>query len=260
VLTANLARSVRDKDQVIVRAALPQARVEVVEATSVDAALTAIRSTPHHILHVASIGERARNAQALLVGNAKEVGRLTGKDIAAALPGPPRIAMLACSESDLVAAELAQHIPAVIGMRGTISPDGCDAFLRGLYTALASGSSVGRAVGAGRAQQLSFSNSFGDEWSLPVAFLSRNTDQLVEAGELTAAARLDETGPVQLAPVNVQLLQMKTANLQAMRAQWDPYKVNAVPPFIRTHIAALERDIAALEREVDELKRRTGAA
>lgn len=256
VITASIAGYPVDRDGEMIRGSFPAAQVTVAEPVSTSAALTAIKAAAPHIVHVASTGERSRETQVLLIGDKRGATRVSGRDIASALTATrTSLLVLASCETDLLAAEIAASVPSVVGMRGSISDDGCIAFLRGLYGTLASGSTVGQAIGAGRAQQLSFSLSLGDEWALPVAYLPTAGHHVVQAGEPDQMTGLGVgVMPVQIADSDdLQLLQMKSANLQALRAQWEPdQKTAVVPPFVR-------EQIDDLAHEVDQLKFRTRA-
>jgi hypothetical protein len=244
-----------DNDPAIISDTFGKSHIEIVNAPNSATLLSALAAAPRHLVHVLATGERARGRQQLQVGDPSARDMVSGKDILRALASPttttPDLLVLAACDTDLLAAELAVSLPNVVAMRGKISDAGCLAFLRGLYAALASGSPAGQAVAAGRAQQLGFSQSLGDEWALPVAFLADNGGPLVNNLDLatntnvfslqpmpaTASSNVDEPNRV--------LLDMKQANLASLKQQWEPVKTS-VPQFVR-------QQIETLEREVDEL-------
>ena len=111
---------------------------------------------PRHswsLVHVLATGGRSRQGKlALLLSPPMNPDIVTVPDFVEDLQKAdelPRLVVLAACESDLFAAELARTVPNVIGMRGTISDEGCLAFLRGLYKALGSGSTIDQAVAGG---------------------------------------------------------------------------------------------------------------
>ena len=84
----------------------------------------------------------------------------------------PSLVVLTGSNTEMLAAELAQAVPSVVGMRGGISDKGCEGFLRGLYRALGRGESKEAALAAGRAAQREIVSMLDTEWAAPVAYLS----------------------------------------------------------------------------------------
>lgn len=168
--------------------------------------------------------------------------------------GELRLVVLAACDSDLIAAELAKQLRNVVGIRGGISDEGCLAFLRGLYRALGSGSTIDQAVAAGRAQQI-FSQSLGAEWALPVLFQTDRTPVVlprdVPAVSPPEAQSTPSVGTAEEKTDQI-LLQMKVSNLKMLRAQWSQVDERNLPSFIRNQIDDLEGEVQRITRKRPE--------
>lgn len=238
-----------DNDPNIIRSAFPEAQTDVVQATTESVTLRALMAEPRHLVHILATGERSPEAQRLLVGGPNGTEAISGQTLVGALTEagrPPGLVVLAACETDMLAAELAASVPAVIGMRGFISDDGCLAFTRGLYGALASGAPIAQAVSAGRAQQLSFSQSLGNEWAAPVLFL--NGAGLLVASARSGGRQVAFLAAPEAAASDTFLLDMKRLNLDALRQQWHPEKSKVMPAFVHDQIAALEGEVDRLSQ------------
>ena len=163
---------------------------------------------------------------------------------------PPRLVVLAACDTDLVAAQLAEDLPNVIGFRGKISDEGCLAFLRGLYKALGSGSTIDQAVAAGRAQQVGFSQSLGEEWALPVVFQTDGAPLVHKEAvvERSTKPRSVATAGTPEEQADSILLAMKVANLTTLREQWSQVDQQNVPAFISEQIMDLENAVGRIQK------------
>jgi hypothetical protein len=214
--------------------------------------LAEVASSNTNLVHIMGTGRQGRVAQDLALDyrNPDQIVVVSARELmgAAAKADQLELLVLAACETDQLAAQLAEVVPAVIGIRGTISNDGCEVFLAGLYRALASGSTVIQAVAAGRAQQVSFSSSLGDEWAQPVLYLSVDAPMLLAAPVeppspepvvLPGSASDDEQ-------VTQLTVQMKRANLRALRTQWGSVETSNIPAIVASQMEALTRELEGL--------------
>jgi CHAT domain len=259
VLTSHSAAVSQDNDPKLIADAFSGAHIRSVADVQTSQLVTELADSDAQLVHVLGTGVRARQGrQQLLVGLPSGAVAISGTNLVDALVKNDRKALrllvLAACDSDLLAAELAAIVPNVIGIRGKISDDGCLAFLRGLYGALASGSTIDQAVASGRAQQLGFSQSLGDEWAQPVLFLTDGSP-LVQRASTTGAESIrtrehrQRTGPP-AAQSDRLLLDMKESNLRALRKQWEQVDTDDTPQFVSDQIAALDRDVRLLANKV----------
>lgn len=246
VLTTPAAGVPQENDAAIVRGAFPAAHVTVLQDVRRAGLLDAVRRERHLVHVLAAAAKGVQGAPTLLLDLADGAQSVTAATLADALCArgtPPRLVVLAACDSDLVAAELARRVPNVIGIRGAISDEGCRAFLRGLYGALASGSTLDRAVASGRAQQLGFSQSLNQEWALPVLFLGDATApvHLPQADPPAETARETLDVPAGAAREHADRLrrEMRQLNLQDLHARWDASGPD-LPAFVSRTIDALE--------------------
>ena len=211
-----------------------------------------VASDTANLVHIMGSGRQGRLVQDLALDyrSAEQLVVVSAREIIAAAARAEQLDLLvlAACETDQLAAQLAEVVPAVIGIRGMISNDGCEVFLAGLYHALASGSTVIQAVAAGRAQQVSFSSSLGDEWAQPVLYVSVDAPMLVtvpvtqppsEPVVLPGAASDDE----QMSRLAIQI---KQANLRALRAQWGSVEASNIPAVVAGQIESLTRELKGL--------------
>lgn len=222
-----------------------------------EAVLHRLASSSAHIVHITATGRRGRHFMQDLVLDVGQVGRLgllqaietpdktavvKGRDLVAAAQKATQLELvvLAACETDQLAARLASVVPAVIGIRGSISDEGCQAFLRGLYGALASGGTLTQAVAAGRLRQVVFSGSLGDEWAQPVLYLS--TDAPVVATATAASVAEAAVAP----PLTATLIEIKQANLRALKDQWGWMDSKEVPVVVTEQINSLDREVHGL--------------
>lgn len=243
----------QDSDVRILREAFGSPAVTARKDVDPRTLLAEIGSDTANVVHVLGSGLQGRRfAQDLALDyrNPDQVVVVTDRQLvgAAAKAQQLDLLVLAACETDQLAAQLAEVVPAVIGIRGTISNDGCQVFLSGLYHALASGSTITRAVAAGRAQQVSFSSSLGDEWAQQVLYLSSDaplvaavsvTQPSPEPVVLPGSASLDEQK-------NQLAVQMKRANLRALQQQWGSVEPATIPAIVQSQIASLTRELEEL--------------
>jgi hypothetical protein len=252
VMTAAIGGLNEDNDPKILFESFPGADVEAVPHVGHESLARALSERGRHIVHLLASGVRGRQGQqSLMLGQTDIPETLTVSEfidtLAAQHHKDLRLVVLAACDSDLFAAELARTVPNVIGMRGRISDDGCLAFLRGFYRALGSGSSIDQAAASGRAQQIGFSQSLGEDWALPVLFLASPTPIVRRAASATheLAPELVQPSPSDtLEEQTAQfLLEMKRSNLRSLRDQWDQVDKGSTPRFIQDQIDALDHDV-----------------
>ena len=76
---------------------------------------------------------------------------------------------------------LARSVPAVIGMRGDLTPNGCILFTEGMYTALLAGQPLDAAVSLGR-ERMNRQSPGVREWGLPTFYMQMADGVLVDVG------------------------------------------------------------------------------
>ncbi|GAB4100726.1 CHAT domain-containing protein [Sinomonas halotolerans] len=238
-------------DPAIMREAFPEARLHHIPDASPKEILESLERDEAHVVHLMGTGRPTRSGlQDMVAGTGGPADTVPAKSLARSLHTSEqlRLLVLAACNTDQLASQLATRTRAVVGIRGKISDDGVRAFLRGLYFALASGATIPQAVASGRAQQISFSPSAGDEWSQAVLFLNAD-GPIVEAStrepEPVAAAAVPNAGsglPEETTATNLMLV-IKQANLAALREQWDAVEGSDTPAFVQDQIDALARDI-----------------
>lgn len=215
--------------------------------------LAEIASDGTNLMHIMGSGRQGRGYVqdlALDYRNPDQITVVSGRELmgAAAKADQLDLLVLAACETDQLAAQLAGVVPAVIGIRGMISNDGCQVFLAGLYHALSSGSTVTQAVAAGRAQQVSFSSSLGDEWAQPVLYLSVDAPLL-----LTTPSEEAPPEPVVLPDATSDdeqlsqlVVQMKQANLRELQTRWGSVEASTIPSVVTGQIESLTRELKSL--------------
>jgi len=257
VMTADAGGVPQGNDPKILGDSFLGADIETVPHIRHESLARALSERNRHVVHLLASGMRVRQGRPILMlGQADDRQTLRVRDFVDALAehqNDLRLVVLAACDSDIFAADLARTVPNVIGMRGSISDDGCLAFLRGLYRALGSGSTIDQAVASGRAQQIGFSQSLGEEWSLPVLFLGDATPVVQRT---TAAPPEKAPEPVEAPSGTVEeqvekfLLDMKRSNLRSIRAQWGQVEEGTTPPFIQEQIKALDDDVERITNKV----------
>jgi hypothetical protein len=115
---------------------------------------------PLHIVRLAGLLNEAIPTPRLVVLNSCQSGRSGTQDLF----------------SSTAATLVRRGISAVAAMQFSISDAGATKFARGLYSALASGRSIGDAIGSGRVGLLNTPGSL--EWVTPVLYVRGNTDTL----------------------------------------------------------------------------------
>ena len=145
-----------------------------------------------HVLHFIGHGDydpRTEQGVIALVGEGGgihlvEADRLAGL-LNEARPAPRLVVLNSCQSgrsgtrdlfSSTAATLVRRGISAVAAMQFSISDAGAAKFARGMYSALASGRSIGDAIGSGRVGLLSTPGSL--EWVTPVLYVSGDTTKL----------------------------------------------------------------------------------
>jgi hypothetical protein len=233
----------QDNDPAIIRSAFPHSTLSTTGDVRPGQLTTALEKDDAHLVHVLGTGHRARQGwQDLLVGSMERPEVMSGKSLSTTLRASSRlrILVLAACDSDQLAAQLATTVPAVVGIRGAISDASCLAFLGGFYAALGSGSTVAHAVASGRAQQITFASSLGDEWAQPVLFQSHDRALVLatSAGDEPGAPATADTTGTRTPEERIELLErtIREANLRALREQWDPVERIDTPLFVQRQI------------------------
>ncbi|MCD5341534.1 CHAT domain-containing protein [Arthrobacter sp. AK04] len=263
VMTTAIGGLNQNSDPEIIREAFPKASVKTVPDASSEQIIDELGSDAADVAHFLGTGKQVRQGrQELLVGTPDHPDVVPRKSLVKALEDSRRLRLLvlAACETDQLAAHLASVVPAVIGIRGMISDAGCQAFLGGLYVALASGATLSQAVASGRTQQIGFSQSFGDEWAQPVLFLNQDGPIVSPASpardSTTAASELRDPESQAGTPeerTTRLLLEIAELNLNALREQWGKDKVQQ--PDIRERIPAfVQEQIDRFAQEVDTLR------
>jgi hypothetical protein len=168
--------------------------LRVIEQASVATLRSALEETAWHVLHFIGTGAYAtgpgrwakvqptdgsRPQQGVLLlgrGRSKEplenAEFLPAATLAALLADAPalQLVVLNACKTELVAATLAQRVPAVVGVRSDITDLACGALTRGLYEALSAGQPLEAAVTLGR-QSIDRRQPGTREWGLPTFYL-----------------------------------------------------------------------------------------
>lgn len=244
-----------ERDLAAIQDAWPDASIAVLRgagAAEVAAALAA----GVDVLHIAATGvELADGRQYLALGGSADIDPMSDAVLVSAaellemINGAPerrrpRLVALAGCDTDVLAAELAWDIPAVLGVRGTVSDKGVAAFVQGFYQALGSGGSVADGLSAGRIQQRTFASSFGAEWAAPVGFLTAAQRLVAPAAQIPSPSPpRDPT----VTPANgrVELeLEMRTLDLDALLERWGPVDERLWPDLVTRQRGVLTAEIA----------------
>ncbi|WP_404388630.1 CHAT domain-containing protein [Humibacillus xanthopallidus] len=240
-------------DPAIIRNAFPQATMSTTGNVRPGELTIALKKDDAHLVHVLGTGHRARQGwQDLVIGSTERPEVMSGKSLSSSLRESSRlrILVLAACDSDQLAAQLATTVPAVIGIRGAISDPSCLAFLGGFYAALGSGSTVAQAVASGRAQQIAFASSLGDEWAQPVLFQSEDHALVLStsSGDEPSSPATADTPGTHTPQERIRLLEqtIRQANLRALREQWDPVEPIDTPAFVQRQIDDLTAAVEAM--------------
>jgi len=253
-LTSSFYGVDQSNDPRIIHEAFPAADLVTLPDVRSSQLTQALQRDDVHVVHVLGTGQRARQGwQDLVIGTADRPEVVPGRTLSKVLRGSTlRLVVLAACDSDQLAAQLAPSVHAVIGIRSAISDASCLAFLGGLYSALGSGATTAQAVASGRAQQVAFASSLGDEWAQPVLF-QRTDRALVLAtspGDETTLPAVPDTGGVpdsQTPQDRVRLLEstIHRANLRALHEQWDPVGEADTPAFVREQLHELAAAVSS---------------
>ena len=250
VLTTPLPGVDQEADIRILTEAFGDEAVTADRNADAEAVLRRLASGSTHIVHIVATGRRARHFMQDLVIDVDKMAVVKERDLVTAAEKATELELvvLAACETDQLAAHLASVVPAVIGIRGMISNKGCEAFLEGLYRALASGSTLTQAVAAGRSQQVGFSQSLGDEWAQPVLYLSADSQLVVPPVVEASVPELAVGVPMPIGEEeSAQLwVDIKQANLRALKNKWERTDEDAkkdVPIVVANQIDSLVREV-----------------
>jgi hypothetical protein len=246
-LTSSFYGIDQTNDPHIIEEAFPAADLVTFPDVRASQLTQALQRDDVHLVHVLGTGQRARQGwQDLVIGTADRPEVVSGRALSKILHGSTlRLLVLAACDSDQLAAQIAPSVHAVIGIRAAISDASCLAFLGGLYSALASGATTAQAVASGRAQQVAFASSLGDEWAQPVLFqhADRALVLATSPGDSVTLPAVPETpSPDAQSPEDrVHQLEstIRQANLRALREQWDPVGEADTPAFVRQQLGEL---------------------
>lgn len=267
VVTPGIAGVDAEQDLAAIQSAWPAIGVEVRRGAGTAEVAEALAGQPIDVLHVASTGvELPDGRQYLALGGVSSTDPMSEAVLVSAgdllemvnrAPEPPRLVVLAGCDTDVLAAELAWDIPAVVGVRGAVADMGLVEFVRGFYEALGQRVSVEAGIAAGRMRQRAYASAFGADWAAPVGYLSA-AQHLVVPDEEPASLHIPSprseravapstdptTGKVELE------LEMRTLDLDALRERWRLEEDQLWPELIRRHHDALTAEIAAARQEL----------
>jgi hypothetical protein len=268
--------------------------VQVLENATYGAFREALQTEPAHILHFISTGaygsERGRWSKVkptdgsnpgqglLFLGTTpRRKDQLENAEFVPAAElaqifreqSEVRFVLLNACDTELVAAELAQVVPAVLGIRGKALNRTCQALARGLYEGLIAGQPLEAAVTAGR-QMVDRLHPGTREWGLPTFYLpaphgvllAPNSQALASSVSPTFEAVAQSVGSV-AAPISppansreIRRLQvqldLENRNLESLRAQQATLG-SATPDYILTQVTQLEERISQLQAQLQTL-------
>jgi CHAT domain-containing protein len=249
-----------ESDFEILKQAWPQASVRLCRAKGSTDIADALRAQPVDVLHIASSGiELGNGRQYIRLGDPNGtdpmavVVFLSGGELLGLLENSrlPGLVVLAGSETEVIAAELAHRVPAVVGLRSAVSDVELDPFLKEFYPALGRGDSLDQAMSTGRSKQRSVTSALGIDWAAPVGYFA--ADQRIVAPRA-------RPGPPELAPAptghTVVLTgdratdqanlwrEISALTLQAQLARWNPVNKRLRPELVTRRITTLQADIA----------------
>jgi len=268
VVTARVAGVDNEADLAALREVWPAASVEARHGQGTADVAAALRARRVDVLHVAAGGvELPDGRQYVALGDASGTDPMAVVVLVSATEllemfdaaRRPRLVVLAGSDTDVLAAELARVVPAVVGIRGSVSEKGCAAFLHAFYRALGDGESFERALAAGRAQQRAFASALRAEWAAPVGFLPAG--RLVAPAEPSGApppprapmaASATLTAPADESPVGRAAVELEiyTRDRDALLAQWGLVDGQLWPELVTRHRAELDTRLAEAARRL----------
>ncbi|HET8988943.1 MAG TPA: CHAT domain-containing protein, partial [Humibacillus sp.] len=211
-LTSSFYGIDQTNDPQIIREAFPEADLVTIADVRPSQLTQALQRDDADVAHLLGTGQRARQGwQDLVVGTAERPEVVSGRTLSKVLGGGSRLRLvvLAACDSDQLAAQIAPSVPAVIGIRGAISDASCLAFLGGFYAALGSGSTIAQGVASGRAQQVAYASSLGDEWAQPVLFQTEDNAlvRVTSSGDEPALPASPDTSDAHTPHERVRLLE-----------------------------------------------------
>ncbi|MGH9222725.1 MAG: hypothetical protein ACRD2W_02740 [Acidimicrobiales bacterium] len=252
VLTADLPHAVsRDTAAIRGRATGPD-DLELIDGADAEpgAVLERIAASPARVFHYAGIADQ-RGPSLCLSGGAQ----LRAPELSAALQSMPNLQLVVLNGSgtSAVAAQLAPHVPAVVGVRGQMRGEACSEFADALYGALASGQSVRASVCAGR-QRVRYRFPQTRHWSLPVHWDRGDAVLVVHTApafiERVAFARAGDVGGDEARLHEERALAQ--CNLDAIQLR---EKAGPVPASMRRQKDELGNRIAAINAQLAERSR-----
>jgi hypothetical protein len=264
VVTSRAGTDEPETDFEIIKEAWPGASVRLCHANRTADIAAALDAQHVDVVHIASTGVELRDGrQQIALGDpsstdpmavvvlvsAGELLELLGEN------GWPRLVVLAGSDTEVLAAELARKVSAVVGLRSAVSDEECDPFLRDFYPALGRAESLDQAMTAGRARQRAVTSALGTDWAAPVGYFTCG-QRLVTPGP---PAESPEPTPVHSAPAivltgsapadRVELeLEISRLNLETMVEKWSQVDEQLWPELVTGRHAVLEADVNRVTR------------
>lgn len=254
-------------------------RLEVVNRATSQDLLEHLGKGGHHVLHFVGTGFphsgiwlQARQALALMgaEGSPRTDGlpaagaMLDGRMLRDAVAGLSRLRLVVMSAcyTDQIAAELAQVVPAALGIQGEMTSDTCITLAEHLYQSLLKGQPLEAALTEGR-RSIDRSNPGGRQWGLPVCY-SRAMDgvMLSVSGDRdipVVQSVLDTATPAGVRPglerqwkLVAAHLEVHDRNLKVLRRQ-EHALGGAVNTLLKTQIEETSSRIAELQAELTSL-------
>jgi hypothetical protein len=259
-----------------------EVEIEIIDAVANQQEFfSIITNRQYHILQIIgsgiSIGE---HRQALPFGRQVELPNASLQDLDPKyiIPGDKlaqlirlnqdlRLLYLSGAQTELLAAEIAINIPAVVGMRSGMTSQSSQIFTEAMYRAIFFGQPLDVAITAGR-QEIDLMNPGSREWGLPVCYMQTADGMLLaappESAEPAESVELIPKTPLSIdqPPEDpqrqrswqklVSRLEVYQRNLQALEEQKARYGERS-PQLIDTEIEKLTATIAEIKDQMDAI-------
>lgn len=257
---------------------------EVLERATREQFLNALARGGFHVLHFIGTGlgsfadEReayAPERQGLVLMPEGDSGRSSlGVDVGQIVRAPEllralrsqkelRLVVLSAWHTLGVASQLADAVPAAIGMRQRVTPRACLAFVQGLYPPLLEGQGLEAAVTTGRTE-IDRQNPGSREWCLPVCYLQTANSLLLsppaapgpgQVGHAASGTRKVKGSPEfdadpERKKIQIQI-QIEEKNLQELTAKGARFG-DLVPDFLRSRIEDARTKIEKLQASLKD--------
>lgn len=253
-----------ESDFEIITEAWPEASVRLCRPRGTADLAAAVHAQRVDVLHIASSGiELPDGKQYIRLGDPNSidpmavVALLSGTELLDALDETrlPGLVVLAGSETEVIAAELAARIPIVLGLRSAVSDVELDPFLREFYPAIRRGASIEHAISAGRTKQRDVTSALGTDWAAPVGYVTVGhrvvePDLVTEPCDVAPAptrATVALTGDPVVDQAGI-LREMSALNLRAMLERWSPVDERLWPDLVVRRLDSLRRDAEGTAR------------